>query len=188
MLLYPTPLSHARGCSVNKPQRFYSRAIRGISITVNKINSFCAWTQIAKICIILTRSRMQRRATLCSLHTMLLDGAYCVGSTLWLYIACTRLFSESCRTSERKCNNGRCIAHEIVCNDYNPCGDHSDCPTGLEHLSTLSLAGIIILGILGGGTVIIIAAVCLQQGGRKMIGRTVCITLMCSIICNMLRF
>ena len=187
MLLYPTPLSHARGCSVNKPQRFYSRAIRVLSITVDKINSFCAWTQTAKICIILTQSRMQRRPTHYAPRRGSL-GAYCVGSTLWLNIACTRLFSESCRTSERKCNNGRCIAHEIVCNDYNPCGDHSDCPTGLEHLSTLSLAGIIILGILGGGTVIIIAAVCLQQGGRKMIGRTVCITLRCSIICNMLRF
>ena len=79
--------------------------------------------------------------------------------------------SGSCRTSERKCDNGRCIAHEIVCNDYNPCGDHSDCPTGLEHLSTLALAGIVVVALLGGGTVIIIAAVCLQQGGRKRLGR-----------------
>ncbi|KAH3771816.1 uncharacterized protein LOC127846629 [Dreissena polymorpha] len=73
----------------------------------------------------------------------------------------------SCRTSERKCNNERCIAHEIVCNGHNPCGDHSDCPTGLEHLSSWAMSGIVILGLLCGGIVIIMATVCLQRAGSK---------------------
>ncbi|WAR12647.1 hypothetical protein MAR_026827 [Mya arenaria] len=73
----------------------------------------------------------------------------------------------SCRTTERKCNNERCIAHDIVCNDRNPCGDNSDCPTGLEHLSSWAMSGIVILALLCGGIVIIMATVCLQRAGNK---------------------
>lgn len=73
----------------------------------------------------------------------------------------------SCRTSERKCNNDRCIAHDIVCNGHNPCGDRSDCPTGLEHLSSWAMSGIVVLGLLAGGIIIIMATVCIQRAGGK---------------------
>lgn len=75
--------------------------------------------------------------------------------------------SGSCRTSERKCNNDRCIAHDIVCNGHNPCGDRSDCPTGLEHLSSWAMSGIVVLGLLAGGIIIIMATVCIQRAGGK---------------------
>ena len=73
----------------------------------------------------------------------------------------------SCRTTERACKNERCIAHDIVCNELNPCGDYSDCPTGLEHLSSWAMSGIVILAVLCGGIVVIMATVCLQRSGNK---------------------
>ena len=77
------------------------------------------------------------------------------------------MFTGTCRTNERKCRNERCIAHSIVCNEHNPCGDYSDCPTGLEHLSSWAMSGIVILAILSGGIIIIMGTVCLQRVGSK---------------------
>ncbi|WAR12656.1 hypothetical protein MAR_026836, partial [Mya arenaria] len=89
------------------------------------------------------------------------------GIRVYVKLVFTAFRLGSCRTTERKCNNERCIAHDIVCNDRNPCGDHSDCPTGLEHLSSWAMSGIVILALLCGGIVIIMATVCLQRVGNK---------------------
>ncbi|XP_052815384.1 uncharacterized protein LOC128242320 [Mya arenaria] len=89
------------------------------------------------------------------------------GIRVYVKLVFTAFRLGSCRTTERKCNNERCIAHDIVCNDRNPCGDNSDCPTGLEHLSSWAMSGIVILALLCGGIVIIMATVCLQRAGNK---------------------
>ncbi|XP_052818252.1 uncharacterized protein LOC128244275 [Mya arenaria] len=89
------------------------------------------------------------------------------GIRVYVKLVFTAFRLGSCRTTERKCNNERCIAHDIVCNDRNPCGDHSDCPTGLEHLSSWAMSGIVILALLCGGIVIIMATACLQRAGNK---------------------
>ncbi|KAL4234737.1 hypothetical protein ACF0H5_006379 [Mactra antiquata] len=89
------------------------------------------------------------------------------GVSVYFKLVFTSFRLGSCRTSERRCRNERCIAHEIVCNGHNPCGDHSDCPTGLEHLSSWALSGIVVLALLSGGIIIIMAAVCLQRASSK---------------------
>ncbi|XP_060607525.1 uncharacterized protein LOC132759724 [Ruditapes philippinarum] len=43
----------------------------------------------------------------------------------------------------------------------------SFCPTGLEHLSSWAMSGIVVLALLSGGIIIIMAAVCLQRATSK---------------------
>ena len=49
----------------------------------------------------------------------------------FLYFVTTNIFSGSCYADEYECDNGRCIDDLYTCNDYNSCGDNSDCEVKL---------------------------------------------------------
>lgn len=66
-----------------------------------------------------------------------------------------------CASYAYKCDSGRCINDDIVCNGYNSCGDGDNC-----RLSSGALAGIIV-GSLAGATAIVIIVVMVYCCRRK---------------------
>lgn len=78
----------------------------------------------------------------------------------------TSYHTGSCGSEEFNCNNGRCIDNSLKCNDYNSCGDNSDCKF------TFTIGGI--TGAAVGGTVfiliivIIAVVVCRRRRRRKL--------------------
>ena len=51
--------------------------------------------------------------------------------TLGTYIIHRLYLSAPCASYEYKCENDRCIHNSQKCKGYNPCGDNSDCKTGI---------------------------------------------------------
>ncbi|KAK3589329.1 hypothetical protein CHS0354_026987 [Potamilus streckersoni] len=77
------------------------------------------------------------------------DGEYSMADNASFSIIFNAFDKGICQEGEHECNNDHCIAKELVCNGYNPCGDHSDC-----RLSDDAIVGIV-LGIFGGLGIII---------------------------------
>ena len=53
-----------------------------------------------------------------------------------------------CRANEYRCGKGWCINNSLKCNNYNPCGAHSDCPLGPGAVVGIVIACAVFLVIL----------------------------------------
>ena len=71
-----------------------------------------------------------------------------------------------------ECDNKRCIHKTITCNDYNSCGDYSDCQTTLE---AGAIAGIVVGSVFG--LILIVSALvsffCCLRPKKSSPGQTV---------------
>lgn len=72
----------------------------------------------------------------------------------------TTYHTGSCYADEYECDNGRCIDDLYTCNDYNSCGDNSDCEV---KLSVLGIAGIVFGGVVFSIVLIIGIAMCRRR-------------------------
>lgn len=85
----------------------------------------------------------------------------------------TKYHNGICYTDEYACSNGHCIANNISCNGFNPCGDYSDCGNNVISGSSSRVfnVGGIIGGVISAVTalviIVIVAVVVVKRQNRR---------------------
>jgi hypothetical protein len=104
-------------------------------------------------------------------HILTLYGFFIsyIHTLMYIYFFSTGI----CYTDEYACSNGHCIANNISCNGFNPCGDYSDCGNNVISGSSSRVfnVGGIIGGVISAVTalviIVIVAVVVVKRQNRR---------------------